>query len=177
MSLSEPDRAIIRGFRLLTAKPFILVANTGEDEPQEPPKPEGFEGAEMAALCAKLEMELSQMEPEDENEFRGSLGLPDSAARTVTGMVKAALDVVTFFTGNEREARAWPAARGTTAIEAAGSIHSDFARGFIRAEVIAFDDFTQCGSLPEARRRGLLRQEGRGYAIQDGDVVNILFSV
>ncbi len=182
--LSESDSAAIRGFQLLTAKPLALVANVGEDGIDESAglagrlaELEGFSKVPVAALCGQLELELSQMDAEEESEFRQSLGLGDPASKLVIGMVKRALNIRTFFTGNEREARAWPVVQGTSAIAAAGAIHSDFERGFIRAEVIGFDDFVDCGSLVEARRRGLLRQEGRGYVVRDGDVINVLFSV
>ena len=182
--LSESDSAIIRGFQLLTAKPMMLIANLGEDGIEGASELagrlaelEGFSEAPIIALCGQLEMELGQMGPEEASEFRESLGLGEPAQRAVADMVKRALHLATFFTGNEREARAWPVVEGTTAVAAAGTIHSDFERGFIRAEVIGIDDFAECGSLPEARRRGLLRQEGRGYVVRDGDVMNVLFSV
>ena len=182
--LSESDSASIRGFQLLTAKPLMLVANMGEDGIEGASELagrlaglEGFSEAPIAALCGQLEMELGQMGPEEASEFRESLGLGEPAQKAVAEMVKQALHLATFFTGNEREARAWPVVQGTTAVAAAGTIHSDFERGFIRAEVIGIDDFAECGSLPEARRRGLLRQEGRGYVVRDGDVISVLFSV
>ena len=182
--LSEADRAGIRGFQLLTAKPLMLVANVGEDGidgasvlAEDLSGLDGFSEAPVAALCGQLEMELTQMDAGEEAEFRESLGLGEAVQKSVTQMVKDALHLVTFFTGNERESRAWPVAEGTTALAAAGAIHSDFERGFIRAEVIGFEDFAECGSLPEARRRGLLRQEGRDYIVRDGDVINVLFSV
>ena len=184
IALSEADRAAIRGFQLLTAKPMMLAANLGEDDIEEAHELtarlasiEAFSEAQNSALCGQLEMELAQMAPEEESEFRQSLGLREPASEIVTGMMKKALNIATFFTGNEREARAWQVVHGTSALAAAGTIHSDFERGFIRAEVIGFDDFVNCGSLPEARRRGLLRQEGRSYVVSDGDVMNVLFSV
>ena len=182
--LPESDSVAIRGFQLLTAKPLMLFANLGEDGNEEASDLacrlaalDAFSESPITALCGQLEMELSQMDAEEETEFRESLNLGSPAHRAVAGMIKEALRLATFFTGNEREARAWPVAEGTSAIAAAGAIHSDFERGFIRAEVIGFDDFAECGSLSEARRRGLLRQEGRGYVVRDGDVINVLFSV
>ncbi len=182
--LSEADSATIRGFQLLTAKPLMLVANLGDDGIDGAPELsgrlaalDGFSEAPIAALCGQLEMELGQMDPEEESEFRLSLGLGEPAQKAVAEMIKVALHLATFFTGNDRESRAWPVAEGTKAIAAAGAIHSDFERGFIRAEVIGLDDFAECGSLAEARRRGLLRQEGRSYVVRDGDVINVLFSV
>ena len=184
ITLSESESARIRGFQLLTAKPLVLLANTGEDDidaahglTDRISRLDGFLQTETAGLCGKLEMELAQMEAEEEAEFRRSLELGQPASQVVGDKVKNVLNMLTFFTGNEREARAWPIAQGTTALGAAGTIHSDFERGFIRAEVVGFDDFVICGSLSEARHRGLLRQEGRGYVVNDGDVINVLFSV
>ena len=117
------------------------------------------------------------MEPEEEREFRESLELGESGLDRMVRLSYQAMDLITFFTGNDNEVRAWPVTVGTTAVEAAAKVHSDFARGFIRAEVVAHGDLEECGSLAEARRRGLLRQEGKGYQVADGDLVNILFSV
>jgi ribosome-binding ATPase YchF (GTP1/OBG family) len=122
-------------------------------------------------------MELSQMDPAEEQEFREGLGAGESGLDRMVRLTHDAGDLVTFFTGNPNEVRAWTVPRGTTALKAAGKVHSDFERGFIRAEVVGFDDLDGCGSMAEARRRGVLRQEGKDYLVGDGDVLNILFNV
>ena len=180
---AEVDKAL-SGFSLLTAKPFIVVGNAGEEIVDDMGALEdrlamAFPGRAVnaAAICGQLEMELAQMDPEDESEFRDSLGLAESGLDRMIALTHEALDLVTFFTANASEARAWTVSRGTTVLEAAGRIHSDFEKGFIRAETIAFEELSRCGTIAESRKRGLLRQEGRDYAVRDGDVVNILFNV
>ena len=185
--LAGDDARLLDGFQLLTAKPLMVLLNLGEDEAAEGaarteslrPLLDGLDGssARCAAFCGKLEMELSQMEPADEQEFRASLGLSESGLDLMLRMTHEVTDVVTFFTGNANEVRAWAVPRGTSAVSAAGKIHSDMGRGFIRAEVVAYDDMERCGTLAEARRQGVLRQEGKGYIVKDGDIVNILFNV
>ena len=185
--LAADDAHVLSGFQLLTAKPLMVLQNLGEDEAGEAtgrteslrPLLDGPDSgtARCAAFCGKLEMELSQMEPADEHEFRSSLGLSESGLDLMLRMTHESTDVITFFTVGDDEVRAWPVRRGTTAVSAAGKIHSDIGRGFIRAEVIAYDDMERCGTLAEARRRGVLRQEGKGYIVKDGDIVNILFNV
>ena len=183
--LSDADAPSIAGYRFLTAKPCFAVANASEDDTAEDLAAleqsllDGLDWPSLlaAALRGKLEMELAQMEPEDEIEFREMMDAPESALQTVIGLMYEALDLVTFFTGNQRELRAWPVGRGTPASRAAGKIHSDFEAGFIRAEVVGFDDFIRCGGYAESRRQGLLRQQGRDYGVQDGDVIHFLSNV
>ena len=183
--LSDVDAAAIAGYRFLTAKPAIVVANTDDDA-----APDDLAALERAltdgldwpnlrvlALRGKLESELSQMEPDDEEEFRAMMDAPEPALRAVIRTAYDALDLVTFFTGNQREARAWPVERHTPAARAAGKIHSDFEAGFIRAEVVDYDDFIRCRGYAESRKQGLLRQQGRDYAVQDGDVIHFLSNV
>ena len=182
--LARDDAHFLEGFQLLTAKPLMVLLNLGEDEAAEgAARPESLRpllderSARCAAFCGKLEMELSQMEPADEQEFRASLGLSESGLDLMLRMTHEVTDVITFFTGNTNEVRAWAVPRGTSAVNAAGKIHSDMGRGFIRAEVVAYDDMERCGTLAEARRQGVLRQEGKAYIVKDGDIVNILFNV
>jgi ribosome-binding ATPase YchF (GTP1/OBG family) len=138
----------------LTVKPQVVVQNGP------------------AAIDAKLEAELAELPEDEAAEFRDG----PSALEEVVRRLKDALDLVVFFTANENEARAWTLRRGLTALDAAAEIHTDIARGFIRCEVIGFDDLAACGSRAEAGRRGLQRLEGKDYAVQDGDVVQIRFS-
>ncbi len=183
-SLNVDEQRYLSGFGLLSAKPVVLVINIGEEQLDEAVDihsraVEQFQAPmmEAAVLCGALEMDLAQMEPEEEAEMRDGLGLGESGLDRMIALSHKAADVVTFFTGNDNEVHAWTAPRGTEASAAAGRIHSDFERGFIRAEVIAASDLQQCGSVAAARRLGLLRQEGRTYEVQEGDVLNILFSV
>ncbi len=183
-SLSEDEARLLEGFQFLTAKPLMVVMNVGESQMEEVPGMEeqmsstfGRPGVRAAALCGKLEMELAQMEPEEELEFRESLGLQESGLDRMIKLSFDVLNTITFFTGNRKEVHAWTVVRGTTALTAAGKVHSDFERGFIRSEVIGADDLIACAGMAEARKRGLLRQEGKGYVVNDGDVINILANV
>jgi ribosome-binding ATPase len=153
--LSEVDRDLPPELEPLTTKPLIPVENG----------PRGID--------AKLEMELSELSPEDAAEFRSGPSALDEVVRAL----KAALDLVIFYTAGDTEARAWTLRYGETALDAAEAIHTDIARGFIRAEVIRWDDLLECGSHAEAARRGLQRLEGKSYVVEDGDVVNVRFNV
>ena len=128
-------------------------------------------------LCAQLKMELSQLSPEDEEEFRASLGVEQPGAQRVLQKSLSLLKLVSFFTVVSHEVRAWTVPRDTLALKAAGRIHSDMERGFIRAEVITFDNLEQCGSTAEGKKCGLVRLEGKNYAVQDGDIITFLFNV
>jgi hypothetical protein len=153
--LSEADGPSPPELEPLTTKPLIPVENG----------PGGID--------CKLEMELAELSPEDAAEFRSG---PSALDEVVRGL-KESLGLISFFTIGDTEARAWTLRHGQTALEAAESIHSDIARGFIRAEVIRWDDLLECGSHAEAARRGLQRLEGKGYVVEDGDVVNVRFNV
>ena len=182
--LDVDEARLLEGFQLLTAKPAIIVVNTGEAQLSDAQSLETRLAAEFpgprvgsTALCGKLEMELAQMSESEEMEFRESLEIGESGLERMIKLSQDVLDLITFFTGNANEVRAWNIPRGTSAVEAAGKIHTDIQRGFIRAEVVGFDDLAECGSVSEARRRGVLRQEGKTYLVDEGDVVNILFNV
>jgi hypothetical protein len=181
-----PDEAkSLRGFGFLTAKPMLILLNIGEDQLGAPAEALladararfGRPRVEIEALAGKIEMEIGQLEPDDAAIFMADLGIAESGLRRVIHASYALLGLISFLTAGPDECRAWPITRGTTAQEAAGVIHSDLARGFIRAAVVHYDDLIVCGSLAEARHRGLLRQEGKHYVVQDGDVVEILFNV
>ncbi len=177
-------RGLMENFQLLTAKPLLVVFNAGEEDL---PRLEEMEaefaqnharpGVEVVVLCGKLEMELAQMAPEEEAEFRSSLDAGESGLEKMVKTSYRALDLVSFLTAGEMETRAWSITRGIPAFQAAGKIHSDIQRGFIRAEVVSYDDLVRTGSLAQARREGVLRAEGKQYVMQDGDVVNYLFNV
>jgi ribosome-binding ATPase YchF (GTP1/OBG family) len=131
----------------------------------------------VAALCGKLEMELTQLDDVEAQEFRSALGVAESGLDRLIRLSYSLLGLISFFTTASGEVKAWTIRRNTTAQKAAGKIHTDMERGFIRAEVISHDDLVKCGSLAEERKRGLLRLEGKNYIVQDGDVVTILFNV
>ena len=184
LTLTRDEARQIEGFGFLTAKPVVVVANLGEDQAGGADALDSRLSERLAeprvrtaVTFGKLEMELAEMEPDEQGEFRESLGLDGYGLERVLRLCREVLGLVTFLTGGDKEVRAWQVADGTPALEAAGKVHSDMERGFIRAEVVAFDDLAECGGFPEARRRGLLRQEGKAYPVRDGDVIKFLFNV
>jgi GTP-binding protein YchF len=182
--LSEQDAPLLESFRFLTAKPLLLVLNVGEDRIPDLDVLDAqyggryrSEGCDIVALCGQVEMELAQLSESDAEEFRASLGLKESGLDRMIRVSYALLGLVSFFTTASDEVKAWTVRRGTPVQRAAGKVHSDMERGFIRAEVIAFDDLDRCGSVADARKQGLLRVEGKSYPVKDGDVITILFNV
>ena len=182
--ITDEEKKQISALQLLTAKPLLVLLNIGEDQLSSISRLEADlrqkvnrPNVSCVALCGRLEEELSQMDEEEEAEFRKSLNAGEPGHdRVVQGSYRL-LGLVSFLTGNPNDVRAWTIPRNTAAVQAAGRIHSDMERGFIRAEVIPYDDLVDCGSLSEARRRGLLRVEGKSYPVQDGDVIHFLFNV
>ncbi|MEG6572164.1 redox-regulated ATPase YchF [[Clostridium] cellulosi] len=187
MEKSEDDRAMLKPMALLTDKPVIYAANMSEEDFKN-----GFEnnphyqklraeaekeGAEVLPICAKTEEELSDMSKEEKELFLADLGLKESGLDRLIKASYKLLGLISFLTAGEPEVRAWTITRGTKAPQAAGKIHSDFERGFIRAEVVSFDDLVKCGSMAAAREKGLVRSEGKSYVMQDGDVVLFRFNV
>ncbi|GAF88105.1 unnamed protein product, partial [marine sediment metagenome] len=161
-----------------------LIVNVGEDDASKIPDIEsefaaryGAEGTRVVALCGQLEMELAELSDEEALEFRRDMGLTDSGVQRVLQRTFDLMGLITFYTVVGDECRAWTVPRGTSAQHAAGKVHSDMERGFIRAEAIGWVEILACGSLAEARKKGILRTEGKGYAVQDGDVLHILFSI
>ena len=181
--LSAEELHSLANYNLLSAKPLITLLNIGEGDVsrQEEIEVEGRKAAGahtlVAALCGKLEMELNDLSDTEAAEFRADLGLSEPPAGRVSRLSFDLLGLISFFTVGEDECRAWPIRQGTQAMKAAGAIHSDLERGFIRAEVIHWDELLELGSLAEARKRGLLRGEGKTYEVQDGDICHILFNV
>ena len=174
----------IREFRFLTSKPLIVAFNIGEDKIEDATHIEKeivdrFAGGDIcaAAICGKLEMELAQMDPEEEDEFRESMGAWERGWERIIRMSYGLVGLISFLTIGDDEVRAWSVPRGTIAHKAAGKIHSDFEQGFIRAEIVHYEDLMECGSVSEARKRGVLRQEGKDYIVKDGDVMRVLFNV
>ena len=182
--LSPEERRSIADYQFLTEKPLLILFNIGEEQlptinALEKEMAAGLSrpGVETAAMCAKLEIELAQMDPAEEQEFRQSLGAGESGAARMIRLSYDLLGLASFFTTVSNEVKAWPVPKDTLAAQAAGRIHSDMERGFIRAEVAAYDDLMRCGSVAATRRQGLLRSEGRTYPVQDGDVITFLFNV
>lgn len=180
-----PDQAQrIRGFQFLTGKPLIVLLNIDEDDLDEAGSlEERLDGVlhgpsvRAASICGKLEMDLAQMDAEEEAEFREAVGAGESGMNRIIRLSYDVVGLITFLTIGDDEVRAWELPKGTTASRAAGKIHTDFEQGFIRAEVVEFDDLVACGGFAEARKRGVLRQEGKDYVVQDGDVMHVLFNL
>jgi hypothetical protein len=169
---------------LLSALPLLVAVNIGESDLASAASVEAAASALLkgphtgaAAICGKLEMELAQMPSEEEAEMRVGLGAGESGLHRMIRLSYRVLGLMSFLTVGEDEVRAWTIPAGFTAPKAAGRVHSDIERGFIRAEVVSYDDLIACGAMAEARKRGLLRQEGREYVVKDGDIINFLFSV
>lgn len=175
---------LLEGSQFLSAKPLLVVINIGEEDL---PRREELEASfaqqlraphrEVAVTCAKFEMELNELSPEEAEAFRQEVGVRESGAAQAIRASYHLLGMISFLTAGPEEVRAWTIPAGATAPEAAGKIHSDLQRGFIRAEVVRFEDLVAAGSEAEARKRGLMRTEGKGYVVQDGDVLHILFNV
>jgi len=182
-SLTADEEKSIRGFRFLTQKPVLVLLNVGEaDLPREAEivagigKRYGHERALVDALSAKIEMELGELEPEEAGVFMDELGLKESSLDRVLRLSYRLLGLISFLTAGPDEVRAWPIPDGSNAVDAAGVIHTDLAHGFIRAEVVPYEDLLALKTMAEARKHGKLRSEGKTYAVKDGDVVEILFS-
>jgi len=180
--LAKEELKMLANYQFLTAKPMLVVLNIGEEQIPQAPQLEGqisslYPQFAVVALCGKLEMELAQLSDTEAREFREAMGLSKPALDRVIDLSYRLLGLVSFFTTVSSELKAWTIPAGTPAPEAAGKIHSDMERGFIRAEVISYGDLESCGNPAEARKRGLLRTEGKNYIIQDGDVVTFLFNV
>lgn len=180
--LADASRPIVEALHLLTAKPLFYIANIDEAGLQdgshwlnEIQALANTEGTEVVPLCAKLEAELAAMSPAEVAEFRAVMGLPERGVTQVIRTGYRLLDLITFYTVVGQELRAWTIPRGTKALHAAGKIHSDMERGFIRAEVITVEEFCTYGSLAAAREKGALRAEGRDYVVQDSDILSIRF--
>ena len=173
--LDDSDLKVLRGYGPLTLKPWILVGNIDEDAMGSGP-PEGVSAA-VILINASLEAEVAGLEDSEAAELLEGFGVAEPGLRRVIAASYRALDLITFLTTGTDETRAWEVWRGAKAPEAAGVIHSDLERGFIRAEVVAYDDLVKAGSWDDAKARGRLRVEGKGYTVQEGDVVNIRFAV
>src|SRR5687768_3928117 len=184
--LDDAERAVARGFFLLTFKPTVYAANVDEAtlaDPDSNPHVRAVreiaaaEGAEHVSICAQLEAELVALPPEDRKGYLAELGVTSSGVDRLIQSAYRLLGLMSFLTAGEKEVRAWTVPRGTRAPQAAGTIHTDIERGFIRAEIVSYDDLTRAGSYAAAREQGLLRLEGKDYVMQEGDVVHFRFNV
>ncbi|MCJ7545415.1 MAG: redox-regulated ATPase YchF [Deltaproteobacteria bacterium] len=183
-SIKGAGRSLPLDIQLLTAKPMFYVANV--DDPGRAELNQYLkdlqelaqgEGTPVVIIAGKLEAEIVQLGKEEQEEFRRELGLADSSLTRLIQVGYDILGLVTFFTAVNQDLRAWTAPRGTTALQAAGMIHSDMERGFIKAEVVSFDDLMQCGSEHVAKEKGLLKSQGKEYVVQDGDIIHFRFNV
>lgn len=182
--LTDDEELLLRGFRFLTQKPVLVVVNIDEGRL---PEAAGLEAAgrersadpdtDVAVLAGKIEAEIGELAEDDARLFMDDLGITEPSRGRVIRLTYSLLGLISFFTVGDDECRAWTIRRGSTAVDAAGAIHSDLARGFIRAQVIGFEELLDAGSMAEARKRGTLRQEGKGYLVADGDVIEVLFNV
>jgi len=187
LDLDEEEAAIAKSFQLLSMKPVIYAANMSESDfvnkIETNPHYQAVcriaeeEHSPVLPICAKIEEEISDMSAEDKAMFLEELGLHESGLARIIKEGYALLGLISFLTAGEPEVRAWTIAKGTKAPQAAGKIHSDFERGFIRAEVVGFDDLMRCGSMTAAKEKGLVRSEGKEYVMKDGDIVLFRFNV
>lgn len=185
LSLTDEQKLILKGMNLLSDKPMLYVANVSEDDlagglgeyAVAVQRFAASQGAGFVAISGKVESDLAELETEERKEFLADLGLESAGLDRLISAGYSLLGLMSFLTAGEKETRAWTIPVGTKAPQAAGVIHTDFERGFIRAQIVSYNDLVACGSVAEARARGLLRLEGRDYVMQDGDVVEFRFNV
>ena len=184
LKLTTDEARTIDNYQFLTAKPLLIVVNIGEEQLSQAVSSEAELKTHYSrpkcgviTLCGKLEMELAQLDESAAENFRAEFGITESGLDRTIKLSYELLGLISFFTIVSDEVRAWSIQNGTTAVKAAGKIHSDMERGFIRAEVISYDDLMKCSSLSEARKKGLLRLEGKNCTVQDGDIITFLFNV
>ncbi len=186
LEFNEEESEIIKDMYLLTAKPIIYIANISEEQISNAENDEMVkqvkeyakkEKAEVIPLCVKIEEELSGLEEQDKKEMLEALGLEESGLDKLIKKSYSLLGLISFLTAGEPEVRAWTIKKGTKAPQAAGKIHSDIERGFIKAEVVSYEDLIECGSMLSAKEKGLVRQEGKDYIMKDGDIVLFKFNV
>lgn len=186
VDLSDDELMIVKAFSLLTLKPMIYIANMSDEEIADPDSNENYqkvkafaeaEHNEVVPVCAKIEEELSGLDKEEKNEFLQELGIPESGLDKVIKTAYRILDLCTFLTAGEDECRAWTFKKGMLAPQCAGVIHTDFEKGFIRAECYKFDDIDALETELAVKEAGKLRLEGKDYVVQDGDVLHFRFNV
>ncbi|WP_047980126.1 redox-regulated ATPase YchF [Ornithinibacillus contaminans] len=186
LEFTDEQQKIVKGLHLLTSKPMLYVANVGEDEVADPDnnpnvqKVKAYaanEGAEVIVICAKIEEEISELDQEEKEMYLEELGITESGLDKLIKASYSLLGLATYFTAGEQEVRAWTFRKGIKAPQAAGIIHSDFERGFIRAETVSYDDLVNAGTMVQAKENGRVRLEGKEYIVKDGDVIHFRFNV
>jgi GTP-binding protein YchF len=183
MPLSATEREQLRDLWLLTATPLVVVVNVAEEAAARGEVPDAIRqraaesGGEAIAISARIEAELAELDPADRAGFLADLGIEEPGLDRLAQRAYSLLDLITFFTAGEKEVRAWELRGGLTAVDAAASIHTDFAKGFIRAEISGVEDLLSAGSYLALREQGKQRLEGKDYVVQDGDVVHFRFNV
>ena len=186
LTLTEEQHKRVKGFTFLSAKPMLIVVNLGDRDVAKMPgvvqefgleRQAAQEHVGITAVCGKIEAEIAALAEEDARLFMDDLGLASSGLARIVQESYSLLGLISFYTAGDPEVRAWTIPRGTTALQAAGVIHSDFERGFIKAEVVAYDDMVRLGSFATARNKGVLRLEGKDYVVQEGDVILFRFNV
>ncbi|MGN0636130.1 MAG: redox-regulated ATPase YchF [Acutalibacteraceae bacterium] len=187
VEMTDDEKACMQELCLLTAKPVIYACNMSEDDfaggidnnagYKAVQKIAAAEGSEVLPICAELEAQIASLEPEEKEMFLSELGVEKGGLDILIQRSYSLLGLISYLTAGQPEVRAWTIKKGTKAPQAAGKIHSDFERGFIRAEVVSFDDLVACGSMTAAKEKGLVRSEGKEYVMQDGDVVLFRFNV
>ncbi|GAH31955.1 unnamed protein product, partial [marine sediment metagenome] len=184
LRLTTDQARTIANYQFLTAKPLLIVVNIGEEQIPQAASLEAELNSHYSraksgiiTLCGELEMELTQLDDDAAEGFRAEFGITESGLDRIIKLSYELLGLISLFTIASDEVKAWSIPKGTDALKASGKIHSDMERGFIRAEVISYDDMVKCGSLSEAHKKGLLRLEGKSYIVQDGDVITFLFNV
>ncbi|CAM3807384.1 redox-regulated ATPase YchF [Alkalicoccus chagannorensis] len=186
VDFSKEEKKLVKGFQLLTEKPVLYVANVSEEDLLDPSGNEHVQrvkqlaadhNAEVIVVCAKIEAEIAELEGAEKQEFLDDLGIEEAGLDQLIRAAYALLGLDTYFTAGKQEVRAWTIRRGTKAPQAAGVIHTDFERGFIRAEVVSYDDLVSAGTMNKAKEEGNVRLEGKEYVVQDGDVVHFRFNV
>jgi GTP-binding protein YchF len=179
LALSPEEMRMIRGYQFFTSKPVLIVLNVGDQGSDDPDAYVSYPHHRAGVICLRgeLEMEIAQLDDEEAALFLTDYGIEEPGLHRMIRLSYDLLDLHSFFTVGEDEVKSWTIPAGATALEAAGAIHSDLARGFIRAEVVGYDDFIAAGSLDAARKQGTLRLQGRDYVVKDGDILNIRFNV
>ncbi len=187
MSMTAEETEMLKSFNLLSAKPTIYAANVAEDDLADDGAGNPFvqsvkelakaEGSEAFVVSAKLEAEIADLDEAEKKEFLSELGLQDSGLDKLIHASYSLLGLISYLTAGEKEVRAWTITRGTKAPGAAGKIHSDFERGFIKAEIVSYDELIACGNYQAAKEKGLVRQEGKEYVVKDGDIILFRFNV
>jgi len=167
----------LRGFTFLSAKPMLIIVNNEDEDEALPTWNQGPEGLDVFVVRGSLEKEIASLSPEEAAEFLEAYHIEESALDRVIRHSFRILDRISFFTVGSDEVKAWPIPAGTPALKAAGAVHSDIEQGFIRAEVVSFDDLKAHGNFNEAKRAGLVRLEGKGYEVKDGDIITFRFNV